>query len=65
MTESATAPRETPDAPDPVVALVLRPGSPVRIGLRSTALAALRGAEGFGTGSGVSGYFRWSQDLLA
>ena len=31
----------TADAADPVVALVLRPGSPVRVGPRATALAAL------------------------
>jgi transposase len=41
VTESAAAPCETSGAPDPGVALVLRPGSPVRIGPRTTALAAL------------------------
>lgn len=41
VTEPGTAPAETPGAPDPVVALALRPDSPVRIGPRSTALAAL------------------------
>jgi transposase len=40
-TESGSAPTGTPVAPDPVVAWVLRPGSPVRIGPQTTALAAL------------------------
>ncbi len=39
--EPGTAPAETGVTPDPGVALVLRPGSPVRIGPRTTALAAL------------------------
>jgi transposase len=41
VTESGPAPTGTPVAPDPVVALVVRPGSPVRIGPQTTALAAL------------------------
>jgi transposase len=41
VTNSGTAPAETPLAPDPVLALALRPGSPVRIGPQTTALAAL------------------------
>lgn len=41
VTESGLAPTETGLVPDPVVALVLRPGSPVRIGPQTTALAAL------------------------
>jgi transposase len=41
VTESGPAPAETGVAPDPVVALALRPGSPVRIGPQTTALAAL------------------------
>jgi transposase len=41
VTDSGTAPTETPVAPDPVLALALRPGSPVRIGPQTTALAAL------------------------
>lgn len=40
-TESGPAAAETGVVPDPVVALVLRPGSPVRIGPQTTALAAL------------------------
>jgi transposase len=40
-TGSAPAPAATGAAADPVVALVLRPGSPVRIGPQTTALAAL------------------------
>lgn len=40
-TEPATAPTEAGGAADPVVALALRPGSPVRIGPQTTALAAL------------------------
>jgi transposase len=39
--ESGTAPPGRTAAPDPVVALALRPGSPVRIGPQTTALAAL------------------------
>jgi uncharacterized protein DUF6444 len=41
VTEPGAAPAETPGTSDPGVALALRPGSPVRIGPRSTALAAL------------------------
>lgn len=41
VTESGTAPAATALVPDPVVALALRPGSPVRIGPQTTALAAL------------------------
>ena len=41
VTNSGTAPAETPVAPDPVLTLALRPGSPVRIGPQTTALAAL------------------------
>ena len=41
VTESATAPTGTKAAPDPGVALALRPGSPVRIGPQTSALAAL------------------------
>jgi transposase len=40
-TESATAPADPGVAPDPGVALVLRPGSPVRIGPQTSAMAAL------------------------
>jgi transposase len=40
-TESGPAPAETGVVPDPMVALALRPGSPVRIGPQTTALAAL------------------------
>ena len=39
--EAATAPADPGVAPDPGVALVLRPGCPVRIGPRTSALAAL------------------------
>jgi hypothetical protein len=39
--EPATAPADAGVAPDPGVALVLRPGSPVRIGPQTSALAAL------------------------
>ena len=39
--ESGAAPAETGVGPDPVLALVLRAGSPVRIGPQTTALAAL------------------------
>jgi len=41
VTNSGTAPTETAVAPDSVLALALRPGSPVRIGPQTTALAAL------------------------
>ena len=41
VTETGTAPTGAGVAPDPRVALALRPGSPVRIGPRTTALAAL------------------------
>jgi transposase len=41
VTNSGTAPTKTPVVPDPVLALALRPGSPVRIGPQTTALAAL------------------------
>ena len=41
VSESGPAPAGTGVAPDPVVALALRPGSPVRIGPQTTALAAL------------------------
>ena len=41
VTESGPAPTGAGVAPDPVVALALRPGSPVRIGPQTTALAAL------------------------
>jgi len=41
VTEPGPAPTGTPVAPDPVVAWALRPGSPVRIGPQTTALAAL------------------------
>ncbi len=41
VSESGPAPAGTGVAPDPVMALALRPGSPVRIGPRTTALAAL------------------------
>jgi transposase len=41
VTESGTAPAGTGVAPDPVLALALRPGSPVRIGPQTTSLAAL------------------------
>jgi transposase len=40
-TESGAALAETVLAPDPVLALALRPGSPVRIGPQTTALATL------------------------
>lgn len=41
VSESGYAPTETGLVPDPVLALALRPGSPVRIGPQTTALAAL------------------------
>jgi transposase len=41
VTEPGPAPAETGLVPDPAVALALRPGSPVRIGPQTTALAAL------------------------
>ncbi len=41
VTKAGPAPTGTGVAPDPRVALVLRPGSPVRIGPQTTALAAL------------------------
>jgi len=40
VTESGPAPTGRRIVPDPVVALALRPGSPVRIGPQTTALAA-------------------------
>jgi len=41
VTEPGAAPAGTGVVPDPVLALALRPGSPVRIGPRTTALATL------------------------